>query len=70
LRFEDGSEELYDHEEDPNEWTNLASRKKLVPLLERFRRELPAKEVHYHPTVRKRAVNAWFAEYLSRNGIK
>jgi arylsulfatase A-like enzyme len=70
LRFEDGSEELYDHEEDPNEWTNLASRKKLVPLLERFRRELPAKEAPYHPAVRKGAVNAWFAEHLSRNGIK
>ncbi|MEZ4777218.1 MAG: DUF4962 domain-containing protein [Bacteroidia bacterium] len=24
IRFEDGSEELYDHHTDPNEWTNLA----------------------------------------------
>lgn len=24
MRYEDGSEELYDHETDPNEWTNLA----------------------------------------------
>lgn len=24
IRYEDGSEELYDHFEDPNEWTNLA----------------------------------------------
>ena len=70
LRFEDGSEELYDHEVDPNEWTNLASRKKLVPLLERFRRELPAKEAPYHPAVRKGAVNAWFESHLARNGVK
>ena len=70
LRFEDGSEELYDHETDPNEWTNLASRKKLIPLLERFRKELPAKNAPYHPAVRKGAVNAWFAKHLSRNGIQ
>jgi len=25
IRYEDGSEELYDHDRDPNEWTNLAS---------------------------------------------
>jgi len=27
IRYADGSEELYDHEADPNEWTNIASRK-------------------------------------------
>ena len=26
IRYEDGSEELYDHRIDPNEWTNLANR--------------------------------------------
>jgi arylsulfatase A-like enzyme len=25
IRYEDGSEELYDHQKDPNEWTNLSS---------------------------------------------
>ena len=28
IRYEDGSEELYDHENDPHEWTNLANIKK------------------------------------------
>ena len=27
IRYEDGSEELYDHESDPHEWTNLANSK-------------------------------------------
>ena len=27
IRYEDGSEELYDHESDPHEWTNLADSK-------------------------------------------
>jgi hypothetical protein len=28
LRYEDGSEELYDHQKDPHEWTNLIGDKK------------------------------------------
>ena len=70
LRFEDGSEELYDHAEDPNEWTNLATRLKYAKLLKQFRKELPAKEAPYHPSVRSGAVNAWFEEHLRRNGVK
>ena len=70
LRFEDGSEELYDHAQDPNEWTNLATRPKYVELLKQFRRELPAEEAPYHPSVRSGAVNAWFAEHLRRQGVK
>ncbi len=30
IRYGDGSEELYDHQNDPNEWTNLAARADLV----------------------------------------
>ena len=69
LRFEDGSEEFYDHSMDPNEWTNLVAVPKHAELLRRFRKELPAKEASYHPAVRKGAVNAWFAEHLRRNGV-
>jgi len=70
LRFEDGSEELYDHAEDPNEWTNLATNLKYTKLLKQFRKELPAKEAPYHPSVRSGAVNAWFEEHLRRHGVK
>ena len=70
LRFEDGSEELYDHNADPNEWTNLAARPEHAPLLRRFRAQLPAREAPYHPAVRSGAVNAWFAEHLMRHGVK
>ncbi len=31
-RYRDGSEELYDHDVDPNEWTNLAARPELVEV--------------------------------------
>ena len=32
IRYNDGSEELYDHESDPNEWHNLADRKEHAEL--------------------------------------
>ena len=45
IRYSDGSEELYDHQSDPNEWTNLAgdaphtkTKKDLGVFLDRFKR--------------------------------
>ena len=44
IRYADGSEELYDHQTDPNEWTNLAS-ESLTPshaeVIARLRNHLP-----------------------------
>ena len=67
IRYDDGSEELYDHETDPNEWTNLSGHD---DVRARFRKELPAKDAPYHRACRKGAVNAWFAEHYKANGLK
>ncbi len=40
-RYEDGSEELYDHRKDPNEWTNLAGDKHYEKTLVQLRKHLP-----------------------------
>ena len=37
IRYADGSEELYNHEYDPNEWTNLAKQPTMVPTLSKLR---------------------------------
>ena len=42
IRYADGSEELYDHRNDPHEWDNLATRKESGPILRSHRQHLPA----------------------------
>ncbi len=37
IRYADGSEELYNHDYDPNEWTNLANQPIMVPTLSKLR---------------------------------
>lgn len=41
IRYQDGSEELYDHRNDPNEWTNLSHRQEYRELLRTLRDDLP-----------------------------
>jgi len=40
----DGSEELYDHENDPNEWDNLAEQQQYVQIKSELKKYLPASE--------------------------
>jgi len=41
IRYEDGSEELYDHDDDPMEWKNLASQAEMTSVKEELKRWLP-----------------------------
>jgi arylsulfatase A-like enzyme len=43
IRYSDGSEELYDHASDPNEWTNLAGESEYAGVKEALRRALPTR---------------------------
>jgi len=42
IRYIDGSEELYDHDLDPDEWTNLAADLQYAATIERMSRYVPA----------------------------
>ena len=44
IRYADGSEELYDLQSDPNEWTNLAGKPEHTAALAEHRQWLPEKE--------------------------
>ena len=41
IRYADGSEELYDHQADPNEWSNLARNPKHVGRIDDLRDRVP-----------------------------
>ena len=44
IRYLDGSEELYDHNNDPHEWTNLAGDPQMKKVIDEHRRWLPKSE--------------------------
>lgn len=46
ITYEDGAEELYDHESDRWEWQNLANNPEYAEVKEAMRRELPT---HHEP---------------------
>jgi len=41
IRYNDGSEEFYDHHHDPHEWNNLMGRSELTSIIEQHRKHLP-----------------------------
>lgn len=51
IRYADGSEELYDHRTDPNEWKNLASDPNFAALLKKHRNWLPSTEAKPVPNL-------------------
>jgi arylsulfatase A-like enzyme len=53
VRYADGSEELYDHETDPNEWLNLARDDRFGNVIEQHRTWLPKTEVRQVPDLKK-----------------
>jgi arylsulfatase A-like enzyme len=49
IRYADGSEELYDHRNDPDEKTNLADNPEYAPVLNEFRPQVPKKSIPFAP---------------------
>ncbi len=56
IRYADGSEELYDLELDPHEWTNLARSPLHVAVIEQHRRWLPSVDLPPAPGSRHRVL--------------
>lgn len=69
IRYEDGSEELYDLEADPHCFTNLAHSREHQDILRRHRLELPAHDERYHQATDTKPVNAWFESSFVRNRV-
>ena len=54
IRYADGGEELYDHDQDPNEWTNLASSQESVSVKAEFAEFFPKVNAPELPNQRAR----------------
>lgn len=70
IRYEDGSEELYDHGQDPHEWRNLAGDPQYSQIKQRFQKLLPEENAPYHARQSSNPINAWFQKHLAKNGVK
>lgn len=57
IRYEDGSEELYHHKTDPNEWTNEADNPEYAAVKKELSKFIPE---HPHPGLK---VQDWFDKY-------
>ena len=53
IRYADGTEELYDHQKDPNEWYNVAGDPTNKKIIHRLKQWLPANEAPPAPDMKK-----------------
>lgn len=66
IRYADGSEELYDHERDPDEWSNLAGRPEYAEVVADLGRWMPAESAPHAAGSRSRVLwregDRWYWE--------
>ena len=76
IRYADGSEELYDHRTDPNEWTNLAGRPASAPTIRQLAAFLPATNAPPVPgsavrlLTREKGVWTWEGQPIRREELE
>jgi iduronate 2-sulfatase len=69
IHYEDGSEELYNRNADPNEWNNIAGVEvnwEIKSVLSKF---LPKRNEYWSPAVKKGS-NAYFEKQMISQGMK
>jgi arylsulfatase A-like enzyme len=71
IRFADGSEELYDHRDDPNEWVNLAGNSDYDEIKQQLAQHLPAVSAPFSKvSSSNKPTNDHFAEMYEAAGLK
>ncbi len=68
IRFADGTEELYDHEADPDEWQNLAGTSEYYEIKQGLAQHLPKTEAPFSKVHNGKATNAYFEELYEESG--
>jgi arylsulfatase A-like enzyme len=54
IRYADGTEELYDHSKDPNEWTNLAGDRQYSAVISDHRKWVPQQDTPAKPDLKRK----------------
>jgi hypothetical protein len=52
IHYSDGSEELYDHKNDPNEWHNVAGKSEYKSVIEKLKKWLPEQNAQAAPDMK------------------
>jgi arylsulfatase A-like enzyme len=68
IRFSDGTEELYDHQDDPDEWHNLASNGEYDEVKQQLARHLPKNQAPFSTVHNGKATNAYFEKLYEESG--
>jgi arylsulfatase A-like enzyme len=68
IHFTDGSEELYDHQTDPDEWVNLAGDAEYDEVKQELAQHLPKTAAPFSKVHNGRATNDYFAELYEESG--
>ncbi len=69
IHFTDGTEELYDHENDPDEWVNLAANSEYDEVKQRLAQYLPKVIAPFSKVHNGKATNDYFAELFEEAGL-
>jgi len=69
IQYEDGSEELYNRNNDPNEWNNIAGIKENWEIKSALSKFLPKRNEYWSPEV-KDGANAYFEKQMISEGMK
>jgi arylsulfatase A-like enzyme len=74
IHYENGAEELYDHENDPNEWQNIANDITNSAIIQMHRQRLPERNALWTLSGKNNSVNTYFekqrAEQSYKQGLK
>ncbi len=69
IHYEDGSEELYNRNADPNEFENIAAKPENLEIKSALAKFLPTRNEYWSPAV-KDGANAYFEKQIKTQGMK
>ena len=70
IRYADGTEELYDHDNDPHEWTNLAAESRLDEVKRDLARRLPERNAPDAPRQKGKGESGRRSRAVRQEGIR